>query len=126
MTLKIWDETNQVYVDILPFVAYQGVKWQGSSIDGEDAGRGLDGTMYRDKRADKVRLDVTCLPLKLSDASRVLSLIKPEWIYVCYTDPEAGGDRFCWMYSNNKPASFMQIRDDGEYWNGITFPLIEQ
>ena len=31
------------------------------------------------------------------------------------------------MYSNNNPASYLMRKPDGtEYWEGITFPLIEQ
>jgi hypothetical protein len=31
------------------------------------------------------------------------------------------------MYSNNNPATFLMIRENGdEMWNGITFPLVER
>ena len=114
-------------VNMLPYVAFSGIKWQGSSIDGEDAGRGLDGTMYRDKRADKVRLDVTCKPLTTAEASIVLRAIKPEWVSVTYLDPEQGTTLTKTMYSNNKPAQYLIQRTDGtELWSGITFPLIER
>ena len=31
--------------DIVPYIAYGGVKWQRSDVDGEGAGRMLDGTL---------------------------------------------------------------------------------
>ena len=33
--------------DIVPYIAYGGVKWQRSDVDGEGAGRMLDGTLER-------------------------------------------------------------------------------
>ena len=68
--------------DIVPYIAYGGVKWQRSDVDGEGAGRMLDGTLERNRMATKIRLDVTCRPLKSAEASIVLSAIMPEW--VCY------------------------------------------
>lgn len=61
--------------DIVPYIAYGGVKWQRSDVDGEGAGRMLDGTLERNRMATKIRLDVTCRPLKSAEASIVLSAI---------------------------------------------------
>lgn len=113
-------------VDITPYIAYQGVKWQRSDVDGPNAGRTAQGTLIRDRRAIKYRVDVTCRPLTLAEAAKVLQLIKPEYVSVTYTDPEAGGTVTRKMYSNNIPAQFCIKRRDGtELWSGITFPLIE-
>ena len=54
--------------DIVPYIAYGGVKWQRSDVDGEGAGRMLDGTLERNRMATKIRLDVTCRPLKSAEA----------------------------------------------------------
>lgn len=114
-------------VDITPYIAFQGVKWQRSDVDGEGAGRTLDGLLRRDRVATKIRLDVTCRPLTTQEASTVLSAIMPEWVTVEYTDPQVGGVVTKTMYANNNPASYCILRKNGaEYWDGITFPLIEQ
>lgn len=76
--------------DIVPYIAYGGLKWQRSDVDGEGAGRMLDGTLERNRMATKIRLDVTCRPLKAAEASIVLSSIMPEWISVTYYDPQMG------------------------------------
>ena len=111
---------------MLPYTAYQGLKWQRSDIEASDAGRTMDGVMHRGRVATKIRLDVTCRPLTSAEASIVLNAILPEWVTVTYTDPMSGQVTKT-MYSNNNPASFMLKKPDGrEYWNGITFPLIEQ
>lgn len=120
MTLKVNG------VDMTPYIAFQGLKWQRSDVDSADAGRTLDGSLVRGRVATKIRLDVTCRPLTASEASIVLNAILPEWVTVIYTDPMLG-NRTVTMYSNNNPASYLLKRSDGtEYWSGITFPLIEK
>lgn len=112
---------------MIPYVAYGGLKWQRADVDGPNAGRAMDATVVRDRIATKIRLDVTCRPLYQMEAAAVLSAIKPEFVTVTYTDPEAGGDVTKTMYSNNIPAQFLMIDRAGrEMWSGITFPLIER
>ena len=114
-------------VNMLPYVAYGGFKWQRNDIDGPDAGRDLTGRLRRNRVATKVRLDITSRPLKSSEASIVLSAIKPEYVTVEYYDPEAGAVLKKTMYTNNNPAVFQIQKDDGTtWWSGITFPLVEQ
>lgn len=114
-------------VNIVPYIAYGGFQWQRSDVDGEGAGRMLDGTLERNRMATKIRLDVTCRPLKSSEASIVLSAIMPEWVSVKYYDPQIGSVVTKTMYSNNNPASYLIKHPDGtEWWSGITFPLIEK
>ena len=89
--------------DIVPYIAYGGVKWQRSDVDG------------------------TCRPLKSAEASIVLSAIMPEWVSVTYFDPQKGSTVTKTMYANNNPASYLIKHPDGtEWWSGITFPLIEK
>ena len=111
--------------DITDFIAFGGLKWERSDIDSPDAGRTLDGVMHRGRVATKIRLDITCRPLRLTELNTVLNLILPEYIYVTYDDPMDGRVTRK-MYSNNNPASYCILKRDGtEWWNGITFPLIE-
>lgn len=112
-------------VDIVPYIAYGGVKWQRSDVDGTGAGRDLDGTLRRNRVCTKIRLDITCRPLRDEEARVVLSAIMPEWVSVKYTDPQAGLV-VKKMYANNNPATYLMKATDGtEWWQGITFPLIE-
>ena len=51
----------------------------------------------------------------------------PEWVTVTYYDPQVGNVVEKTMYSNNNPASYLMTKNDGtEWWDGITFPLIEK
>lgn len=114
-------------VDVTPYAAFGGIKWQREDVDGPNTGRMLDGTLIRDRVATKYRLDVTCRALTLAEASIVLNLIYPVWVTVVYTDPMAGADVTKTMYSNNIPATFAIKQPDGtELWSGIAFPLIER
>lgn len=121
MTLKIDG------VDITPYIAFRGVKWQRADVESESTTRTLDGTLKRNRVATKRRLDVTCRPLKTNEASLVLTAIMPVWVSVTYTDPQLGTDVTRTMYSNNNPASFLMKTSRGEeWWDGIAFPLIEK
>lgn len=110
-------------LNVLPYVEAEGIKWQRNDVDGSNAGRTMDGTMYRDRVATKIRLDVTCLPLKTSDAMKVLRAISPEYVMVEYEDPMYGYS-IKEMYSNNIPATYINTITDR--WEGIEFPLIER
>lgn len=115
-------------VDITPYIAHRGVKWTRSDVESPDAGRTMDAVMHRGRVATKRRLDVTCKPLKTSEARTVLQAIYPQFVTVRFTDPQEGGVVTKTMYSNNNPASFLLNRDGGqeELWDGITFPLVER
>lgn len=115
-------------VDITELIAYQGLKWQRSDLDASDAGRTQnDGLMHRGRVTTKIRLDITCRPMLLEEVSVLLKLIYPEYVTVRYTDPQEGTIVTKTMYSNNNPASFaVKKRDGREYWNGISFPLVER
>ena len=112
--------------DITPYIAYQGVQWKRNDVDGPSAGRTLSGLMIRDRVATKIRMDITCRPLTLSEARTILNLLMPEFISVTYDDPMDGTVTRT-MYSNNNGANFMLKKPNGdEYWNNFTFPLVER
>lgn len=115
-------------VNLLPYLAAEGLRWKLSDLDAPDAGRTLDGVMHRNRVAQKVDIECTCRPLTTTEASIVLQAINPEWVTVVYDDPRLGTTDTKTMYSNNRPAAFLQQNwaGNGYVWTGITFPLIEQ
>lgn len=115
-------------VNIVPYIAYQGLKYQHSDIDAPDSGRTMDAVMHRGRVASKIRLDVTCRPLNVADTARVLSAISPEWVTVTFTDPMTATTTTKTMYSNNRTASFLIKRDNdaNDLWMIEPFPLIEK
>lgn len=113
-------------LDVIPFLAYKGIKWSRNDVDGPNAGRTLDAEMHRDRVATKIRLDCTCAPLTTSQASQLLQAIQPEYVTVTYTDLLSGSvKRNVRMYSNNIPATHCVVHNGEDYWEGIVFPLIE-
>ena len=112
--------------DVTDYIAYNGLKWQRNDIDSPNTGRDMSGTMHRGRVATKIRLDITCRPLKASELSILLNLIYPEYVTVTYNDPMEGLVVKT-MYSNNNPAAYQQKYSSGlELWTGVTFPLIER
>ncbi len=113
--------------DIVPYIAFQGLKWQRSDIDGPNAGRNMSGDTIRDRIAIKIRWDVTCRPLTSSELSKILQSIEPEFVTVTYTDPVTNSVKSDQFYSNNFPVSYLIKRPNGtELWGGLTFPLIQR
>lgn len=114
-------------VDFMPYIAHRGIKWQRGDIDASDTTRMLDGSLRRSRVATKIRLDITCRPLRSTEAAVVLTALMPEFVQVEYTDPQTGGLVSRTMYANNNPASYCILKEGGvEWWDGITFPLIEK
>lgn len=125
--------------DITNMIAFQGVKWTRADIDGPSAGRTLSGLMIRDRVATKIRLDITCRPLKSDELNTLLNLILPEFVTVTYEDPMEGLVTKT-MYANNNGAQFLMKktyelpdwlwfannRQPTEYWTDVTFPLVER
>lgn len=125
MTFEI-QNAAAVWVDITPYIAFDGLKFSRNDVDGANAGRTQDGTMVRDRVATKIRWDVTCRPLLATELSTILTLIQPETINVRYTNPITNSVEIGAFYSNNIPAEFKIHRDNGdELWAGVTFPVIE-
>ena len=113
-------------VNLLNYLAEDGIKWTRFDVEAPDTGRTLDGVMHRGRVASKVRLDITCRPLKTSEAMTVLRAIIPEYVTVRYIDPQDGSVTRT-MYSNNIPAICATVNPDGTaLWKGLTFPLIER
>jgi hypothetical protein len=109
--------------NMLPYIAQKGIKWTRNDLDGSNAGRTMDGTMHRERVTTKIRMDITCMPLRSEDAAVVLNAIYPEYVEVEYTDPMYG-HVIKTMYSNNIPATYLDTKTD--YWEGIAFALIER
>lgn len=125
--------------DITNLIAYQGVQWKRNDIDGPNAGRTLSGLMIRDRVSTKIRLDITCRILTLDELRPLLNLIYPEFVNVTYDDPMEGtvtkvmyannnGAQFLKRQSFDKPLNAWYVSDKPpiEYWDNVSFPLIER
>ena len=113
--------------DITDYIAHQGLKWTRNDVDGPNTGRTMSGLMVRDRVATKIRLDITCRPLRNDELRELLNLLLPEFVSVTYDDPMYGTVTKT-MYANNNPAQFLFPKPGytKEYWSEITFPLVER
>ena len=123
-----FDIDGQSFLDC---IAEDGIAWTRNDIDGPNAGRSIGGTMIRDRVTQKVRLDITCKPLRLSRCRSLLQVISAEFVTAHYIDPMEG-EVTKTMYSNNNPVVVSQVFEDEDgdgydvLFTGITFPLIER
>lgn len=114
-------------IDITPYVAFGGLQYSRNDVDGPNAGRALDGTMYRDRVAIKDKWTVNCKPLTASEAKIVLSAIQGEYFTCSITPhPQTGTTKTFQAYSNDVPAQYLMVKNGVEYWSGISFPIIER
>ena len=113
-------------VDVLPYLAENGLEVTLREIDGDEAGRTMDAFMWRDLRAYKLDISMTCRDLSLVDALRICTSIMPEYVTVTIVTPFTGRIT-AEFYSNNIPTVCNTVGEHGEtLWSGIKFPLIQR
>lgn len=113
--------------DVTQYLKFGGIKYKRNDIDGPNAGRGLDGTLIRDRVAQKGRWDCTTYPMPKAKAETLLTLINPEWLTL-QTDFNTTGNLTTYtVYSNNIETPFLMYRKNGVEWvDSFTFPIIEK
>ena len=107
-------------VDIMPYIARKGIKWQRRDINGQNASQTMDGTDHRGRITTKYDVYITCLPLPTESSSVVLNAIAPEYVEVETIDPMLG-HVFKSMFVESVPAVYMDTETD--LWEGIAFLL---
>ena len=126
MTVEIYDYGNSTWVDITPWIAWQGLTFSLNSIDAPDAGRSMDGMMHRGMVAIKEKMNVNTVQLTRAQVAKLYSLLTPETIMVRVTPyPRANASQIMYMYSNNVKATYVIHRENGEDLQSLSFPLIE-
>lgn len=126
MILEILNPVTNSYVDLTPYIAYNGLEYQLSDIDAPDAGRSMDGIMHRGKIADKDKWKIKFRPLKTEELSLILPLACNETMQCRYLSPRYGGIVIKNMYAGDRTASHCIEREDGTIiWKDLAFNLIE-
>lgn len=126
MTFEIKNSADN-YVDITPFIAFNGLEYQLSDIDSPDAGRDMSGRMHRGKITDKDKWKLKFRPLKTNELSTIIQLVTKEYITVRYLSPRYGGIVDKTMYVGDRTASHCIERADGTIlWKDLAFSLIER
>ena len=114
-------------VDMLPYLDGGGYKVTREDGDSPDAGRTMDYTMHRARKATKFRVDATYKALYTADAEIVLPALLPEYVEVTYTNPWLKGDQITTMYNNTGSATVDTSFGDGkDRWIIDALALVER
>lgn len=99
--------SNLVEVPIEPDV----LDWGLQDISSSDAGRVLDGnnTMYKNRTSQKRKLRLSWNNPSLKDASAILAMFNPEYVYVRYPDVLDGALSVRQFYMGDRSAPFRQV-----------------
>jgi hypothetical protein len=114
------------WIDITPYIAWQGLTFSVNSVDSPDAGRDMSGLMHRGMIAIKEKMNVNTIQLTKAQVSTLISLLLPESFQVRVTPyPNTNSAKTMNMYSNNVKTTYIIHRASGEDLQSLSFPLIE-
>ena len=126
MKVEIYDTVNTAWVNITPWIAWQGLTFSRNDIDAPDAGRDLSGVMHRGRVSSKEKMNINTIPLTKAQSSRLQTLLYPESISVRVTPyPRTNAAHTMSMYCNNVKTSYMRKTTWGDDMQTVSFPLIE-
>ena len=126
MTVEIYNAGTSTWVDITPYIAWQGLTFSVNSVDAPDAGRDMSGLMHRGMIAIKEKMNINTIQLTRSQVSTLISLLLPASFQVRVTPyPNTNAAKTMTMYSNNVKTTYIIHRASGEDLQSLSFPLIE-
>lgn len=125
MKVEIKNSSN-TWVDITPYIAFQGLTFSRNDVDAPDAGRDMSGLMRRGRVAVKEKMNINTIPLTKAQSSSLQTLLYPETIQVRVTPyPRTNAAQILSMYSNNVKVTYLIHYSSGEDMQSLSFPLIE-
>jgi hypothetical protein len=84
----------------------------------------IDGTMWRQRVARKLKLTVTCRPLTAAEKRTLLALVEPQEFSVKYS--YNGVSTTFTMYANNFTSGYLIHRADGtDLYADLKIPFVE-
>ena len=127
MTIEIYDESLSAWVDITPWIAWQGLTFSRNDVDAPNAGRDMSGLMHRGRVASKEKMKINTVQLTREQVSTLHNLLFPEVIQVRVNPyPKTNAPQIMEMYSNNVNTTYVIHRESGEDLQSVSFPLIER
>lgn len=125
MKVEIKNSSN-TWVDITPYIAFQGLTFSRNDVDAPDAGRDMSGLMHRGRVSVKEKMNINTIPLTKAQSSSLQTLLYPETIQVRVTPyPRTNAAQILSMYSNNVKVTYLIHYSSGEDMQSLSFPLIE-
>lgn len=126
MTFEIYSSTTNRWVDITPYVKYEGFEGSRNDVDGPNAGRAIeDALMVRDRLATKLKFNITTIPITLETARMIEELLMPEFFNI-RTDYYSVSLTTYEVYSNNVVKAYLiNHATEGELVK-LSFPIVER
>lgn len=126
MTVEIYSNDSYSWVDITPYIAWQGITFSRNDVDSPGAGRDMSGLMHRGRVAVKEKINIQTVPLTRQQSADLQTLLYPQTIRVRVNPYPRTNSLFTMnMYSNNVKVTYLLHREDGEDMQSLSFPLIE-
>lgn len=126
MTVEIYDSANSTWVDITPYIAWQGLTFSRNDVDAPDAGRDMSGLMHRGRVAVKEKMNIQTVTMTKQQSASLQTLLYPQSITVRVTPyPRTNASQIMTMYTNNVKTTYVVHRNNGDELQSLSFPLIE-
>jgi hypothetical protein len=126
LKVEIYNESTTRWVDITPWIAWQGLSFSRNDVDAPDAGRDMTGLMHRGRVASKEKMNIQTVQLTRAQSSALQTLLFPETIQVRVTPyPRTNAVQVMNMYCNNVKTTYVIHRENGEDLQSLSFPLVE-
>lgn len=124
MIFDIYSQTQNQWIDIVPYIAFQGFDGSINSVDGPNAGRViLHAEMERDWLADKYKFNITTIPIPNDTARMIESLVRPV-LFQIRTDYYEYPAQIYTVYSNNITKAHVIYK--GYDMVKLSFPIVQK
>jgi hypothetical protein len=125
MTVEIKNSSDQ-WVDITPYIAWQGLTFSRNDVDAPDAGRDMSGFMHRGRVAVKEKMNIQTVTMTKAQSAALQTLLYPETIQVRVTPyPRTNAAYTMSMYTNNVKTTYVVHTNGNDELQSLSFPLIE-
>lgn len=126
MKVEIYYAYTNQWVDITPYIAWQGISFSRNDVEAPKAGRDMAGLMHRGRVAIKEKIEINTVPLTRAQSAMIQNLLIAESFPVRITPyPRTNQTETFTMYSNNVKVSYVIHRANGEDIQTLSFPLVE-
>lgn len=102
-------------------------EWGLQDVSAADSGRVESGLMYKNRVAQKVKINLEWVAVSDADAATILNAFDPEYFDVTYHDPKANATVTKTFYCGDRTAPFYWWVDSaGWSFKNVTFNIIER
>ena len=101
--------------------------WGLQDVSAADSGRTEDALMWKNRVAQKVKINLEWLAVSDADAATILTAFNPEYFDVTYHDPMANATVTKTFYCGDRSAPYYWWTDTGGWqFQNISFNIIER